>query len=98
MPPSRGRARWPAWGPSRRAPPRPRRGWGWACPRDRSRGRSPAGELGLAGAVRDERLHTDPAVVGGEQPGELQPLQLEAARDVGLEATVHGLLRGAQRE
>src|SRR5580692_8775843 len=58
---------------------------------------SPAGKASLSGAVLDEAAHAGPGVLGGEQPGELQPLDLQAGVQVGLQALVDGLLGRPQR-
>src|SRR3954451_18622763 len=59
--------------------------------------RSAAGELRLARAVLDERLHADGPVLGGEQRGELLRLDGETGVEVDGQALVDRLLRGAQR-
>src|SRR3984957_5130305 len=59
---------------------------------------SPAREGGLARPVLDEAAHSGALVLGGEQPGELQPLYLQPGLQAGLQAVVDGLLGGAQGE
>src|SRR5882757_6942931 len=53
-----------------------------------------AREGGFARSVLDEAAHSGALVLGGEQPGELQLLDLEPSVKVGLQAIVDGLLRG----
>src|SRR6476660_3490918 len=59
---------------------------------------SAAGEGGFAGAVFQEAAHAGLLVLGAEQRGELQPLDLQAGGQVDAEPGVDGLLGGAQRE
>src|SRR5712692_2802140 len=59
---------------------------------------SAAGERCLPWPILDETAHSCPLVLGGEQPGEVQPLDLEPGVEVDIEALIDGLLRGAQRD
>ena len=66
--------------------------------RGADRRRSAAGEGGLAGAVLEEAAHADALVLGAEQGGELDPLDLQAGGQVHAQAVVDGLLGRPQRE
>src|ERR1700685_2887191 len=59
---------------------------------------SSPGEPGLPWPILDETAHSCPLVLGGEQPGEVQPLDLEAGVEIYVKPLVDGLLRGAQRD
>src|ERR1700722_19765591 len=59
---------------------------------------SPADKASLSRAVLDEAAHAGPGVLGGEQPGELKPLDLQAGVQVVLQALVDGLLGRPQRD
>src|SRR5450631_314287 len=56
------------------------------------------GKAGLSRSVVHEAAHAGPGVLRGEQPGELQPLDLQAGAQVDLQAVVDGLLGGPQGE
>src|ERR1035437_2878048 len=59
---------------------------------------SSPGEPGLPWPILDETAHPCPLVLGGEQPGEVQPLDLEPGVEIYVKSLVDGLLRGAQRD
>src|ERR1700735_1485512 len=59
---------------------------------------SAAGEAGLPRAILQETLHSGPRVLGAEQPGEVQPLDLQAGVKVSLQAAVNRVLRRPQRD
>src|ERR1700722_2470544 len=55
-------------------------------------------EGGLPRAVLKEAAHAVLLVLGGEQGGEVHPLDLQAGGQIDLEAPVDGLLGGPQRQ
>src|SRR5699024_10092639 len=57
---------------------------------------SVASEDRLARPLLDETAHPDLLVLGGEQGGELCPLDLQSGVQVGLQPSVHGLLGRGQ--
>src|SRR6185437_11206695 len=63
-----------------------------------TRGKLPSLEDRLTGAVLQEAAHPRLLVLGGEQRREVQPLDLQASAQINLQAAVHRLLGGAQRE
>src|ERR1700723_3396351 len=65
--------------------------------RGRRRG-SATFEGGLARAVLKEAAHAVLLVLGGEQGGEVRPLDLQAGGQIDLKAPVDGLLGGPQRQ
>src|SRR5450432_3431420 len=76
-----------------------REGDGMGRPRARpGRQRSPPGERGLPWPILDETAHPCPLVLSGEQPGEVQSLDLEPGVEIYVQSLVNGLLRGAQRD
>src|SRR5260370_33892443 len=58
---------------------------------------SAAGERCLPWPILDQTAHSCPLVLGGQQPREVQPLDLDPRIEVDIEATSDGLLRCGQR-
>src|SRR5215469_17199476 len=58
----------------------------------------PSGERRLTRSILHETVHARALVLGREQPGEVQPLDLQAGIHVDVKALVDRLLGGTQRE
>jgi hypothetical protein len=53
-------------------------------------------EGGLPRAILDETAHARALILGGEQPRELQPLDLQAGAEASFQAVADRLFRGPQ--